>query len=67
MLVVFFLFALFNNDEPEVFLSKYFEQVILHAAHFQRVVKYESWTLKLIETCAPIIKTFDKVFACFHG
>ena len=35
---MFFLFALFG-DEPEVFLPKYSQTVILHAAHFQRVVK----------------------------
>ena len=34
---VFFLVALFL-DEPEVFLSKYSQTTILHAAHFQRVV-----------------------------
>ena len=38
-LVVFFLFALFS-DEPEVFLPKYSQTEILHAAHFRRVLKY---------------------------
>ena len=39
---VFFLFALFS-DEPELFLPKYSQTAILHAAHFQRVVDmYES-------------------------
>ena len=37
---VFFLFALFT-DEPEVFLPEYSQTAILHAAHFQRVVKIE--------------------------
>ena len=35
---LFFLFAIFN-DEPEVFLPKYSQTAILHAAHFRRVVK----------------------------
>ena len=34
---VLFLFALFS-DEPEVFLPKYSQTAILHAAHFRRVV-----------------------------
>ena len=34
----FFLFALFS-DEPEVFLPKYSQTAILHAAHFRRVLK----------------------------
>ena len=34
---VFFLFALFT-DEPEVFLPKYSQTAILHAAHFRRVI-----------------------------
>ena len=34
----FFLFALFS-DEPEVFLPKYSQTAILHAADIQRVVK----------------------------
>ena len=32
-----FLFAVFS-DEPEVFLPKYSQTAILHAAHFWRVV-----------------------------
>ena len=32
------LFALFSK-EPEVFLPKYSQTAILHAAHFRRVVK----------------------------
>ena len=35
---VIFLFALVS-DEPEVFLPEYSQSAILHAAHFQRVVK----------------------------
>ena len=35
-----FLFALFS-DEPEVFLHKYSQMAILHAAHFRRVVNME--------------------------
>ena len=35
---MFLLFALFS-DEPEVFLPKYSQTAILHAAHFRRVVK----------------------------
>ena len=35
---VLFLIALFS-DEPEVFLPKYSQIAILHAAHFRRVVK----------------------------
>ena len=34
---VFFLFALVS-DEPEVFLPKYSQTAILHAAHFRSVV-----------------------------
>ena len=34
---VFLLFVLFG-DKPEVFLPKYSQTAILHAAHFQRVV-----------------------------
>ena len=34
---VFSLFVLLS-DEPEVFLPKYFQTAILHAAHFRRVV-----------------------------
>ena len=34
----FFLFALFS-EEPEVFLPYYSQTAILHAAHFQMVVK----------------------------
>ena len=37
-LSVFSLFALFS-DEPEVFLPKYSQMAIPHAAHFWRVVK----------------------------
>ena len=37
IVVIFFLFALFC-DEPEVFLPKYSQTAILHAAHFRRVV-----------------------------
>ena len=36
----FFLFSL-SSDEPEVFLPKYSQTVILHAAHFRRVVNNE--------------------------
>ena len=39
MLELFFLFALVS-DEPEVFLPKYSQTPILHAAHFRRVVKF---------------------------
>ena len=35
----FSYFALFS-DEPEVFFPKYSQTAILHAAHFQRVVKH---------------------------
>ena len=38
MLVGFLLFAQLI-DEPEVFLTKYSQTAIHHAAHFQRVVK----------------------------
>ena len=41
ILVYFFLFALFS-DEPEVFLPKYSQTAILHAAHFRRVVKHRT-------------------------
>ena len=37
ILRAFFLFMLFK-DEPEVFLLKYSQPAILHAAHFRRVV-----------------------------
>ena len=36
---VLFLFALFNSDEPEVFLPEYSQTAMLHAAHFRRVAK----------------------------
>ena len=36
--VWFLLFALVT-DEPEIFLPKYSQRAILHAAHFRRVVK----------------------------
>ena len=36
----FIQFALFS-DEPEVFLPKYSQTAILHAAHFQRVVNIQ--------------------------
>ena len=39
--MAFFLFALFD-DEPEVFLPKNSQTAILHAAHFQRVVKLDT-------------------------
>ena len=35
--IVFFLFTLVS-DEPEVFLPKYSQTAILHAAHFQGVM-----------------------------
>ena len=38
---MFFQFALFS-DKPEVFLPKYSQTAILHAAHFRRVVKLDS-------------------------
>ena len=44
LLSVFSLFALFS-DEPEVFLPKYSQMAILHAAHFRRVVKHNLPTL----------------------
>ena len=36
---MFYLFAL-SSDEPEVFLPKFSQMAIFHAAHFQRVVKH---------------------------
>ena len=36
---VFFFYLNYISDEPEVFLPKYFQAAILHAAHFRRVVK----------------------------
>ena len=46
---LFFLFALFS-DKPEVFLPKYSQTAIpvLHAAHFQRVVKLVGISAKLV-------------------
>ena len=41
---VFFLFALFS-DEPELFLPKYSQTAILHAAHFRRVVNSNTYLL----------------------
>ena len=38
ILLCFFLFAT-GSEEPEVFLPKYFQTAIRHAAHFRRVVK----------------------------
>ena len=44
---VIFLFALVS-DEPEVFLPKYSQTVILHAAHFRRIVITQlSWVLNI--------------------
>ena len=37
---MFLLLALFS-DKPEVFLPKYSQTAILHAAHFRRVVKQD--------------------------
>ena len=45
-LVGIFFFALFS-DEPEAFLPKYFQMVILNAAHFRRVVKQVSSPLEI--------------------
>ena len=47
ILVYFSLFALFN-DEPEVFLHKYSQTAIIHAAHFKRVVNFQ-------KQCRPIL------------
>ena len=41
---VYFVFVLFG-DEPEVFLPKYSQTAIRHAAHFQRVVNQHSQAL----------------------
>ena len=49
---VLFLFTLFS-DEPEVFLPKYSQTAILHAAHLRRVVKLclSKRASKLLYTC----------------
>ena len=41
-LSVILLFALFG-DEPEVFLPKYYQTTILHAAYFRRVVMWPEY------------------------
>ena len=38
MFIVFYLCALFS-DKPEVFLPKYTQMAILHAAYFRSVLK----------------------------
>ena len=43
-LCVFSLFAHFS-DEPEVFLPKHSQMAILHAAHFRRVVTWDTHNL----------------------
>ena len=50
ILVFLFLFALFS-DEPEVFIPKYSQTAILHAAHFRRIVNnfYNGITLSFFE------------------
>ena len=47
----FFLFALFS-DKPKVFLPKYSQTAITHAAHFRRVVKYTTVDHALKKTAA---------------
>ena len=42
---VFFFFAPIS-DEPEVFLPEYFQTAIVHAAHFQSVVKHTEFDSK---------------------
>ena len=42
----FFLFAIFS-DKAEVFLPKYSQTAILHAAHFQRDVKVVDLKVKV--------------------
>ena len=42
-ILVFFLFAPVNG-KPEVFLPKYSQTAILHAAHFRRVVKHGQYS-----------------------
>ena len=51
-----FLFSLVS-DEPEVFLFRYSQTAILHAAHFRRVVKIQLtstrnfWFVKMLAIC----------------
>ena len=52
-MVFFLIFALFS-DNPEVFLPKYSQTAMLHAAHFQWVVNL--WTLS---DCAQIVRYPD--------
>ena len=52
-LSVFLLFALFS-DEPEVFLRKYSQTAILHAAHFPRVVNQSSGDVKA--SCHQVLR-----------
>ena len=49
----FFLFMLFS-DEPEVFLPKYSQTVILHAAHFRRVVNVHIVATMQMGPCVPV-------------
>ena len=50
--VVFFLFALFI-EEP-VFLPKYSQTPILHAAHFWRVVNQDIWDKSTVGSCRAL-------------
>ena len=53
ILVGSFLFALFN--EPEVFLPKYSQTALLHAAYFRRVVTRKIHSLYKTIWCVPVL------------
>ena len=63
ILVCFFLFAIFG-DKPEVFLPRYSQTAILHAAHFQRVVKYYMLLLGFVNNMVSVLS--PKTLACVH-
>ena len=58
--VFFLLFALFS-EEPEVFLPKYSQTVILHAAHFRRVVNLMRTTQSRIVKFLPVALTVREI------
>ena len=59
ILVCFFLFVIFG-DEPEVFLPRYSQTAILHAAHFQRVVKYYMLLLGFVNNTVSMLSLKER-------
>ena len=61
---MFFVFTLFS-EEPEVFLPKYSQTAILHAAHFRRVVNLESSGSEHVSSDYIIYLDYQKKFLYF--